>query len=271
MSLRFSLALLAGACLVGPVQADRLLVAGPDGEILEASTADGAFQPYYAVGDAALLALAADGDLLFASDDQCRLHVIDAHDGTVENVFQYNFGSLPALAAVDGHVFAGTPSGFVLRIDPTDGQILDSYPVPGPVSALLEHRGMLFASAAGAIYTAPVEAPIFTYSVCFCFLNVQDLTVIDSVLVAADAAGTFAHIDMGTGAVLNVFGVGPLNAMVAQGGDLLIHSGNGVINRFAFEDGAPLQGGYTAPIEVDAMLVLPGTPVVTTDEAEVLR
>jgi hypothetical protein len=59
--------------------------------------------------------------------------------------------------------------------------------------------------------------------------------------------------------------------MVPQAGDLLIHAGNGVINRFALENGAPLPNGYTAPIDVDAMLVVPGTPFVTTPEAEVLR
>lgn len=260
MSLRFPslAALFASALFVSQAQADRLLVAGSDGFVFQADTEVGTFEYFACQCGGPIVSMAADSESLYAGDALGQLLVFDVDDGGLTNIHPLPFGPLKALATAEGDVFAGTQDGFVLRIEPATGEILEARVVPGPVSALTAHRGHLFAAVSGGIYRAPVAGGDFTYFTCFCFFDLRSLTVVDSTLVAADANGTVAHISLVTGEVINAFWIGSLNSMVAESGDLLLHLGNGAIARHSLADGQPMPGGYTSPIAVDAMLVIRG-------------
>lgn len=258
MFLRLPLALLASALCIGSAQADRLLVAGSDGFVFQADTDVGNFQYFACQCGGPIGALAADDESLYAGDAFGNLLVFDVDDGTLMNIHPLGFGPLDSLAAADGDVFAGTESGLVLRIEPDNGVVLEARALPAAVTALVEHRGMLFAASGGGIYSAPVAGADFTYFTCFCFFDIKSFDVIESRLVVADGGGAFVHVDLATGQMLNAFWVGTLNSMVAQAGDLLIHLGGGAITRFSLEDGLEMPGGYTSPIAIDAMLVIRG-------------
>jgi hypothetical protein len=257
--------LLAGAMLAGPATAERLLVAGPAGVVYQADTQDGVFEYFACACGGPIAAMAADKDRLYTADTLGQLLVFDVRTGALENIHTPPIAPITALATGEGFLFAGTQSAEIVRIDPATGGTLDSRALPAAVKALLGHRGYLYvATADSAVYRAPMSGGAFTYFSCFCFSNIQALAAQAERLFVVDAFGTAAHIDLATGDIISGAWVGPTNAVSLQGGDFLVHSGAGVIERRDVDTGEVQPGGFTSPIDIEAMLVLrdDGTPPV---------
>lgn len=261
MSLR-SLSLLPLFALAAPATAgDRLLVAGPDGFVMQADTDDGVFEYFACQCSGPIRALAADEQHLYTADESGLMLVIDVESGAVENFLFPGIGQINALAAAGGELFAGTEDGQVARLDPLSGQVLDGRLVPTSVHALFAHDGFLFAGGAdGAIYRAPVAQGDFTYFTCFCFSTIRAIVEDADDLVIVDEFGIAARVSDESGEVLTAFFVGPTNVMAASDGRLLLYYDGGTIPLADAQTGQPLPGGFQSPIAVDAMLVIDERP-----------
>ncbi len=251
----------ASGFLAAPVAADRLLVAGSDGFVMQADTDVGDFEYFACQCAGPINALAADSQRLYAADEFGQLLVFDVHDGTMQALFFPNIGTITALAAAGGDVFVGTEEGVVARIDPLTGDVLSSRNTPAGVRALLAHRGSLFVGAAdGAIYRAPVAQGEFEYFTCFCLFDIRDILVVGGDLFVADGFGLVARVSDETGEVLSAFFVGETNSMAASGGTLLFYYAGGLIPTFDAQTGEQLPGMFKSPVDVRVMLVIPDGP-----------
>lgn len=260
-SLAFS-SLAAAALIAAPASADRLLVGGSAGTVFQTDASANQFQ-YFACGcGGPIQALTTDQEYLYTADSFGQILVYDRDDGVLQAIHAPSATPSTALTTGDGFLFAGDGNGLVLRIDPSTGDLLDWRAIPSGVQALLAHRGFLFAAGAdGAVYRAPIDGGLFTYFTCFCFFNIQDLATDGLNLIIADQFGTVGIADLKTGVIHNAFWVGSLNAMVVQDGDLLVHSAGGVIDRRSLQDGSVLPGGYTSPIDINAMHIIPNETI----------
>lgn len=260
MSLR-SLFLVPLFALATPVAADRLLVAGPDGFVMQADTADGIFDYFACQCSGPIRALAADDQRLYTADDFGQILMFDVNNGALVGVAFPGMGQINALAAAEGQLFAGTEDGLVLRIDPSSGQVLDTRLVPTSVRALLAHDGFLIAGGTdGAIYRAPVAQGDFAYFTCFCFSAIRAIVAEAGDLVVVDEFGLAARVSAETGVVETAFFVGATNVMAASDGALLLYYDGGTIPLVDAQTGQSLPGGFQSPIAVDAMLVLEEAP-----------
>lgn len=256
LSLR-SLFLVPLLALAAPVAADRLLVAGPDGFVMQADTADGVFEYFACQCSGPIRALAADDQRLYTADDFGQILMFDVNNGALVGIAVPGMGQINALAAAENQLFAGTEDGLVLRIDPPSGQVLDSRLAPTSVHALLAHEGhLLVGGTDGAIYRAPLAAGDFTYFTCFCFSTITAIVEEADDLVIVDEFGIAARVNDETGEVLTAFFVGATNVMAASDGALLLYYDGGTIPLVDAQTGAPLPGGFFSPIAVEAMLVL---------------
>jgi hypothetical protein len=249
--------LLAIALLAGSASADRLLVGGPAGSVFQADTAADAFY-YFAASGTPIEATAADKTRLYAADALGAIHVFDLESGAALTSYTPPSGPFTALATGEGALFAGNAAGEVVRIDPATGVELDSRVMPAGVATMLGHRGFLYAGGAdGALYRAPMTGGDFTYFTCFCFFDLQAMSVQEDTLFVVDAFGTLAHVDLASGDIEHAVWVGQTNAMAVHDGAFLVHAGAGVIERRDMQTGQVLPGGYTSPVDIGAMLVLP--------------
>ncbi len=256
-----SLSLLALSALAAPAAADRLLVAGQDGFVVQADMEQGSFT-YFACACAGgpIDALAHDGQRLYAAGSNGQISVSSLATGDLQNIVFPEVGGIVALAAADGTVFAGTAAGLIATIDPLSGAVLDTRTLPTGVNALLVHKGFLLAAGSdGAIYRAKAEQGAFEYFTCFCFFDIRDLTASGGEILAGDGFGTVARIDPASGNIQSVFSVGQLGSMTAGRDALLVYYGP-EIPRFNLLTGQQLAGGFTSPIDVGAMLVVRDTP-----------
>lgn len=255
------LALLAGGVLAGTAAADRLLVAGPDGVVLQATTGDETFETF-AVCSGPVRALACDEERLFAADDLGQLFVFEREEGAPLGVLQPAIGAIRALATADGALFAGTEDGLVVRVDRQTGLALEKRAVPGGVRAMLALDGFLFVTSTDSgIYRAPAAGGDFAYFSCFCFFNVQMMAADRGELVVADEFGTVARIDAVTGEVLTAFFLNGAGVLGLSKRALLLYYEGGPIPRVDAVTGAPLPGGFTSPLPVDVMLVIDTPPL----------
>jgi len=257
------LALLSPGFLAAPAAADRLLVAGPDGFVMQADTAVGDFQYFACQCAGPIRALAADQRRLYAADEFGQLLVFDVRTGAIQGLFSLGLGQINALAAAHGSVFVGTESALVVEIDPANGALLDARKTTTAVRALLIHGGDLLAGTAdSAVYRSPLEGGLFTYFSCFCFTNIQDMAVVGGKLAIVDEFGLTAMVDASSGAILSAFSAGPTNSMAVLDGDLLFYyqGSGGAITRFDPDTGLPNGSGFTSPVGVEVMLVLPDLP-----------
>ncbi len=255
----FLVPLLAGGFFEAPLHADRLLVAGTDGFVMQADTADGVFEYFACQCAGPIIALAADRHRLYAGDEFGQLLVFNVHDGTMLGLFSPGIGPIQALAAAGGAVFAGTEDGQVAQIDLATGQVVGSRTAPSGVRAMLAQGGYLFVGGSdGAIYRAPVAQGAFEYFSCFCFFDIQAMVMEGGDLVIADGSGIVARVSDETGEILGAFSVGPTNSMATSDGALLFYyeGGGGAITRVDSRTGQPLEGGFTSPINVQVMLVI---------------
>ena len=259
--------LLASGVLAAPAAADRLLVAGPDGVVMQADTDlgvnQGVFEYFACQCSGPIQALAADGQRLYAADEFGQLLVFDVHDGDMLALFSTGLVQINALAAARGSVFAGLEDGTVARIDPLTGQVLGSRKVAAGVRALRAHNGFLFAAGAdGAIYRAPVNQGDFNYFTCFCFFDIRDMAIIGGDLLVGDGNGIVARVSSHTGDIITAFFVGQMTSMTAIGNALFFYyESNEAPGMVDAMTGEPLGGGWASPIAVNAMLVIPDPPV----------
>ena len=268
--------LLASGLLAAPAAADRLLVAGPDGFVMQADTDDGVFEYFACQCAGPIQALAADGQRLYAADEFGQLLVFDVDDGEMRALFSTGFSQgnrINALAAASGSVFAGLEDGTVARIDPATGQVLGQRTVPAGVRALRAHNGFLFAAGAdGAIYRAPVAQGEFNYFTCFCFFDIRDMAIVGGDLLVGDGNGIIARVSSHTGDIISAFFVGQMTSMTAIGNALFFYyesnEAPGMVDALT---GEPLAGGFASPIAVNAMLVIPDPPVKTEIERTAQR
>jgi len=260
MPKRFLLApLLALSLLATPAAADRLLVAGPDGILVEANTDTGVFTTDCACFGP-VRALAADQQYVYAVDDGGQLRVLDTH--TLQQVSAHQLGPVNALAAAGGALHVGTEDGIVTTIDPLSGATLDTRTVPAGVRTLLIHGGRIFAGAAdSAVYSAPVEGGAFEYFSCFCFFNIQGMAMLGDLIAIVDEFGTTALVDL-EGNIVNAFSVGTANSLAVLDGELLFYyaGSGGTIWSFDPAIGGPGTKVFSSPVEVGVMLVLPDAP-----------
>ncbi len=267
----FTLSLVASGFLASPAAAgDRLMIAGSDGFVMEADTDVGTFEYFACACSGPIYALAADRQRLYTLDEFGQLLVFDVDDGTLLNFLSPGLGQMNALAAARGDVFVGTEDGLVARIDPLTGDVVSSRTAPSGVRALLAHGGFLFAAGAdGAVYRAPVGAGEFQYFTCFCFFEIQDMVMIDGDLFIVDSFGLLGRADGETGELVDGFSVGATNSMAATGRTLLFYyEGSGGISEVDSQTGQFLTGGFTTPIDVQVMLVIPeGSPKGTVQLA----
>jgi outer membrane protein assembly factor BamB len=259
MSLRsLSAFLVASALLAAPAAADRLLVAGSDGFVMQADTRIGVFEPFGCQCAGPIVALATDGHRVYAADELGNVLVFDAKDGVLLALHTPQIGQINALAAAGGALFAGTENATVVRLDPFSGAVIGSRSTPDAVRSLVVWNGALFAAGAdAAIYRAPLNEGEFVYFSCFCFFQIQDMLVYEGDLVVVDGFGTVARVDAGTGAIQTAFFVGSTNSMARRGDAPLFYAqgSGGTITLSNPETGQPLPGGFTSPIDVQAMLV----------------
>lgn len=258
---RAVLSLLALSLLAAPSAADRLLVAGPDGVVMQANTSDGVFESF-AQCSGPIVAMAADDERLYTADAFGQVLVFDVQDGALQSVFSPNLGQINALAAAGGSLFVGTEDALVVRLDPLTGIAIDKRVVPSAVRALLAHGGNLYAGAADtAVYRAPVADGSFEYFSCFCFFNIQDLIEVRGQIAIVDEFGTVAVVGQ-SGEILTAFSAGATNSMAELTGDLLFYyqGSGGAITRINPSTGQPHGVGFTSPIGVDVMLVIPEGP-----------
>lgn len=257
MSLRSLSILVAGALLATSASADRLLVTGPQGMVFQADPEVGTFEYFACACGGPIEAMAADKERLYTADTFGNLLVFDVETGAILDIHTPPSGPFTSLTTGEGFLFAGNADGEVVRIDPATGGELDSRALPSGVAGLLAHRGFLYAAGAdSAIYRAPTSGGQFTYFSCFCFFDLQGMAVQEDLLFVVDVFGTTAHIDLATGEIVSAVWVGNTNTLAIQDGDLLVHSGAGVIGRRDMATGQELPGGYQSPIEISAMLVL---------------
>jgi hypothetical protein len=261
MSLR-SLSLVPLLVLAAPAAAgDRLLVAGPDGFVMQADTDDGVFGYFACLCSGPIRSMAADAEHLFTVDELGLVLRHDVHDGTLRGGFVPSIGQINALAAAGGALFAGTEEGFVVSLDGQTGAVLDTRPVPTSVHALLAHEGFLFAGGTdGAVYRAPLAGGDFGYFTCFCFSTIQAIVVEGADLVITDEFGITARSSLGTGELVTAFWVPPTNVMAVSDGRLLLYYDGGSIPLADAETGQSLPGGFQSPIAVEAMLVIEERP-----------
>jgi outer membrane protein assembly factor BamB len=227
---------------------------------MQADTGEGVFEYFACQCSGPINALAADSQRLFAVDDFGQLLVFDVANGAMQALFAPGVGQINALAAAGGSVFAGTEEGLVARIDPLTGEVLSSRNAPAGVRALLAHGGFLFAGGSdGAVYRAPVAGGEFEYFTCFCFWNIQAMVMEGGHLVIVDENGIVVRVDVETGQLLTGFFVGQTNSMAATGGKLLFYyaGAGGAIPMVDAQTGAALPGGFKSPIDVRTMLVIP--------------
>jgi len=211
--------------------------------------------------------MAADKTYLYAADALGQLQVFEANSGVQLGLFQLDH-PVQALAAAGGSVFAGFADGEVLRLDPTSGQSLGSRLIPAGVRALLSHDGFLFAAGGDlGIYRAPISTGEFEYFSCFCSSDILALGVVEGDLIASDESGTVKRMDFATGAILNVFSVGPVGAMTVRDDKLLFYYGSTEIDgTFEFVDaqtGSFLPGSFESPfgpLDRVAMLMVTKQP-----------
>lgn len=256
LSLR-SLFLVPLLALAAPASADRLLVAGPDGIVMQADTADGVFQYFACQCSGPIQAMTADEKQLYTADDFSQLFVYDVQDGALLRSFALGIGQISALAVSAGTVFVGTEDGLVAGIDPVSGDVLDWRTIPTSVHALLAHDGFLFVGGGdGALYRAPVASGAFEYFTCFCFSTVRAIVVDAGDLVAVDDSGLAARIDDATGQILTAFLVGATNVMAVSNGRLLLYYDGGTIPMADAQTGQRLPDSFFSPIAVEAMLVI---------------
>lgn len=248
--------------LVAPLGADRLLVAGPDGLVMQADTNVGDFEYFACQCAGPIRALAADDQRLYAADEFGQLLVFDVQTGAMQALFSTGH-QINALAAGLGSIFLGTEDGLVVRLDPATGLELSSRVAPAGVRALLAHGGDLFVGTAdSAVYRAPLEAGALQYFGCFCFTNIQDMVVVGRTLAVVDEFGLVARLDLGTGNVLSAFSAGQTNSMAVLGRDLLFYYQGGAITRFDAKTGLPHGNGFTSPVGVEVMLLIPDEPQI---------
>jgi hypothetical protein len=257
MSLR--LALSALALTAAPAHAgDRLLVAGAEGLVMQADADQGVFEYFACSCSGPIRAMSADLEHLYTLDELGLVSVFGLEDGALRNAFSPPLDGIDALAVRGGRLFVGTEEGTVARLDPASGAVLDVRTTPAGVRALLaQGRFLLAATADGAVYRAPLEQGDFGYFTCFCFFEIQAMTMVGSDLFIVDSFGTTARADGRTGELLQVFSVGPTNSMAASRGDLFFYYAGGAIPRFHAATGQPFPQGFTSPIDVRSMLVVP--------------
>jgi len=252
-----SLFLIPLFALAAPIAADRLLIAGSEGFVMEADTADGVFEYFACQCSGPINALAADAEHLYAADEWGQLLVFDVEDGSMQAVFFPNVGQINALAAAGGALFAGTEEGLVVRINRTTGEVVSSRSAPAGVRALIAHNGFLIAGGAdGALYRARVGQGEFEYFTCFCFSTIQDVVLSGGDLIVADGNGLVARVNVHNGLIESAFFVGAMNSMAAFKNVLLLYYGSGPIPMFDANDGTQLPGEFNSPIDVRAILVL---------------
>jgi hypothetical protein len=256
------LALLALLALVTPAAAgERVMVAGPDGFVMQADATDGVFEYFACQCSGPIRAMAADDRFLYTADALGLLLAFDVRNGALAGGSVPGIGQINALAAENGALFAGTETGLVVRLDALTGAALGSRQAPTSVRALLAHEGFVYAGGTdGAIYRAPAGGGDFTYFTCFCFATIRAIVVEAGDLVIVDEFGIAARASAETGALLTAFWVGPTNVMAATGGKLLLYYDGGSIPFADAQTGQPLPGGFHSPIAVDAMLVVPDAP-----------
>lgn len=260
MSLRsLSAFLAASALLAAPAAADRLLVAGSDGFVMQADTRTGVFEYFGCQCGGPITALATDRHRVYAADELGNILVFDAKNGALLALLSPQIGQINALAAASGVLFAGTENATVVRLDPFSGVVEGSRSTPDAVRSLVIWNGAIYAGGADdAIYRAPINEGDFTYFSCFCFFQLQDMVIHDGDLVVVDGFGTVARVDATTGAVEAAFSVGSTNSMARTADALLFYyqGSGGAITMTDPQTGQALAGGYTSPIDVQTMLVI---------------
>jgi hypothetical protein len=258
MSLRLpvfaSLAVLASA--TPAFGGERLLVGASDGAVHRAN-ASGGFDYFTCSCIGPASALAAHGQELFVASELGGLMVSDLRTGTPTSIaFMTLAGPVSALAAGPAGLFVGTTTGEVARVVPATGEVLDVRLTPAGVRALAYLDGRIFAATMdGAIYAAPAASGDFSYFTCFCFPSLQELVVDGEHLLAGDAFGFVARIDVTTGAILSVITAPPMDALAVLNGELLVHTSGGMLGRVDAETGE-LLGKLETGFDLDALLVV---------------
>lgn len=249
--LTLSLALAAPA-----VAADQILIAGAGGQVHRAQASTGVFTPLTTTPMGAIAAMVHQGENLYVADVDGGIFTFDLGSGALES-----FVSVPitptSLAVSEGLLFIGGGAGNIMRLDLVTGGLTDARPAPTQINALAVHDGYVYAAGLdGAIYRAHARGGTFTYFTCFCFFDIRAMTVIHDRLYVQDAFGLLGVVDLGSGFIVNAFVVpAGSNTLVAQEGDLLVHTGGGVVSRVNRRTGLG-EDYYFTPFPLTAMEVV---------------
>jgi outer membrane protein assembly factor BamB len=250
--------LVASGFLAAPLRAERVLVGGPDGFVMQTDSAEDALTYFTCTCNGPIRAMTADGRRLYVADEFETIVMFDLDGGGLRNFMWAGIGQINALAASGGELFVGSDDGRVARMDPLTGTVLDVRFAPAGIKGLAVHAGHLVAATAdGALYRAPLTSGDFQYFTCFCVVA-KDIALVGDDLMVMDEFGTVVRVDASTGGIVNAFWVGEASEMAAGADGLFFYYETpGVILRFDPATGLQLPGTITSPIGVDAMLAIP--------------
>ena len=252
----------AAAFLGTSVRADEIFVASPTTLILRGNPFSGSFQTIGACGGAAQ-SMTLDGDVLLVGDPNGHIYRRRPADGFVSYAFDVP-NDAQALAMHGGNLLSAGSDGSIVRVDADTGAVLDTMTASVPLTAILVSGDDVWVgSSFGIVQKGNAISGGFQFWGT-CGGPVNSLAKDSTHLILGTSIGTVYRIDLQTQSVTTSFPVSSdAEAMVIQGGDLLVGGSNSKILRLERFGGA-LKSTLIAPATISALALQAGTDPGTT-------
>lgn len=245
------LALVLAPFLAAPALADDLFVGGPRGLVFRADPADGDFQ-FAGVCGGPIRSMALLDRTIMIGDANGNMYGFDLDNGGVGYYFTLPGSDNTDIIVHDDTLLVSSLSGAIRRVNPANGQVLNTFNSPVQVQAMIRDDQFIYvAGPGGSVYRASLNEPEFSYFACVCLGPINSLAIINDEILAGDQWGTVMRFDLDNGEIAGIIGLpGDNTAMAVIDDRLFVTDSDGNVRRVN-----PLTG------QVEATFVAGGLPI----------